>query len=581
MNSQRPGVLAVRAINDYRRRDIFGYLGLRYYLDNTAARSDEWAQRVAFDLVMSRYNPGYFNAEQFKDASEGGQIRHRYMSIPGPNEALAEAALLAECAKHPGAFGNPACVYSYALNDHESRKGTFLPYITGLRQRQVEIARACETTPSGVVRYTDIKKFYPSVSVDVARAAWQRRSQLAELARPFRELGEKLLDDYVRAGRQEKHSILTGPMFSHMLANLVFRELDDDFSANLPAKYFRYVDDIILVGNPGDVARSFSVVRDKIASLGLEFHLEKSSKNLEVACSWWLVSRDDFSEGQADVSWMRLIRDLKQFLILQPEQREELHKMFLEHGFRIPVRDYSVATREPDFLDRILRFAPKNWFRRKAQAVTPAQLINQATRLRDHLDGEFRQLFDGAEVLTGFERKRRQTKLRYCAARLVYLAHQDGLRSLGELAAAIPELFFHSRVLLAVSDHNVDRVILMGPNAAQAAAQPLKAAGGEVFTSHREFQPAEEQSLAVLLMNGLKVHRPRPTKEPESETIRFAASGTDAPMMRSTDTFLREIACLHGISSEPRHSGMLDRAFDEDESLAMDAVEQLQQSVSP
>ncbi len=580
MKPQRPGVLAVRAVNDFRRRDILGYLGLRYYLDNTAARSDDWALRVAVDLVMSRSTPGYFNAEHFKEVSEGGRIHHRYMSIPGPSEALAESALLAECAKYPGVFGNPACVYSYPLNRQESRSGTFLPYIAGLRRRQLEIASACSAARSGVVRYTDIKKFYPSVSLDVALAAWRTHCDLAKVSALFRELGEKLLDDYGKASNREERGLLIGPMFSHILANLVFRELDHKFSANLPARYFRYVDDIALVGTSDDVARSLSMVRGRIASLGLLLHEDDSPKNLEVPCIAWLVSRDDFREQRKGVSWMALIGSLKQFLVLHPEQRRELQSVFLQHGFRVPLMDYSIAARERDFLHKMLHFASRNWFRRKALAETPAQLVNRAIRLRDRLESTFHRFFGEAVAIDGFERKRRLPRLRYCAARLVYLSQEDRLRSLGGLAAEIPELFFHSRVMLAVSGQDLDRVIEMGTNTAQATAQPLKAAGVEVSTTYKTFEKAKEQSLAVFLMNGLKVSRPQPTQLPESEVVRFATHGTELPMMKSPDAFLREIACLHGISVEPRHPMMLDRAFDEDESLAMDAVEQLQQSLS-
>ena len=38
VNLSRPGILAVRAVNQYRRRDVLPYLGLRYYLYNNAAR---------------------------------------------------------------------------------------------------------------------------------------------------------------------------------------------------------------------------------------------------------------------------------------------------------------------------------------------------------------------------------------------------------------------------------------------------------------------------------------------------------------------------------------------------------------
>ena len=42
-------------------------------------------------------------------------------------------------------------------------------------------------------------------------------------------------------------------------------------------------------------------------------------------------------------------------------------------------------------------------------------------------------------------------------------------------------------------------------------------------------------------------------------------------------TFLRELACLHGLA-DPRHPATLESVFDKDEHLAIDAVEQLQDS---
>lgn len=50
-------------------------------------------------------------------------------------------------------------------------------------------------------------------------------------------------------------------------------------------------------------------------------------------------------------------------------------------------------------------------------------------------------------------------------------------------------------------------------------------------------------------------------------------------MMKSSDPFIREIACLHGLSEKPRHTGLLETVFDVDEDLALDAISQLQQSL--
>jgi hypothetical protein len=67
----------------------------------------------------------------------------------------------------------------------------------------------------------------------------------------------------------------------------------------------------------------------------------------------------------------------------------------------------------------------------------------------------------------------------------------------------------------------------------------------------------------------------------DDEFLRFAFSaGSDPGLMTSLDPFIREIACLHGLSHTPRHPQVLESAFDEDEDLTLDAIDQLKQSTS-
>lgn len=43
-------------------------------------------------------------------------------------------------------------------------------------------------------------------------------------------------------------------------------------------------------------------------------------------------------------------------------------------------------------------------------------------------------------------------------------------------------------------------------------------------------------------------------------------------LMKSGDSFIQEMACLHGISEHPRHPGILETALDRCEELAFDAT---------
>jgi hypothetical protein len=89
MKRLRPSILSARAVNQYRRRDVLTYLGLRYYLHNTAARTDHWARQVATDLVLTRTDLPYFRALHFKDSASAGQVEHRPIFLPSANLTFA------------------------------------------------------------------------------------------------------------------------------------------------------------------------------------------------------------------------------------------------------------------------------------------------------------------------------------------------------------------------------------------------------------------------------------------------------------------------------------------------------------
>lgn len=581
MKNMRPGILSVRAVNQYRRRDILTYLSLRYYLNSSAACKDHWARNVATDIVLTRTNLPYFGAQHFKEATGNGGIEHRQIFLPGANEALAEAALLDECANYPHAFANPTCVFSYALSRGEDCSGVFQHYSGGLEARHQAIIEACDAFPSGVVRYTDIKRFYPSIERDLAIRAWLKQSDLGKLPKLYRDLGEKLINEHVRAGNPGEGGILTGPMFSHLLGNLVLRELDEVFSKNLPARYFRYVDDIVLVGDSQAVVSALATVRNRLADMGFRLHDDSSPKCMEVPTAEWLKGRNDFRKSRRPISWITLVGDLKKFLLLNSGEREQLSSAFRNEGFRIPVRDYTGAVHESSYLQRISNWGKQHWFRRKSRSVSIQSLLEQARWLRKSYEDEFLKTIDGTATAEGFARKRRIPMLRYRAARLVYLAADDSLASLSPVANELPELHFHAKVMEAVATGNIDRLLPLGTNAAQAAAQPMRAGDKRTSTTLLEFSEAEEQALAVFLLNGVTVNRPMHGQREESELMRFATAGADMSLMKAAEPFIRELACLHGLTKWPRHPEMLETVFDVDEALAMDAVDQLQQSLSP
>ena len=245
----RPELLAVRAVNQYRNRDILAYLGLRYYLENQCARRDRWITDIATQLVITRTSPSYFRSIHFKDFSNNN-LEHRYIHIPSPNEALAETALINECSKHK-AFESLPSVYSYRFPDKNSKEGVYQRYFSGLKKRHESLTDYCKNSNSTIIQYTDIKKFYPHITKELALQVWQKVCEKSGIEFKYRELGEKILSDHASTSSDANNGkgLLTGPMISHLIANLVLHDVDEKMSAEMPNQYWRYVDDVILTGD--------------------------------------------------------------------------------------------------------------------------------------------------------------------------------------------------------------------------------------------------------------------------------------------------------------------------------------------
>ena len=376
----KPELLAVRAVNQYRRRDVLAYLGLRYYFENTCALTDKWASEISTHLVHTKGTPIYYRSYHFKEM-ESEKVIHRNIYVPGPNEAFVEAMLINECSLHP-AFYPLDCVYSYQFPDPNSKEGIFRSYFPGFQRRHHSIASFCRTLPDTKVLYTDIKKFYPSIKKDLALKSWISACDVAKIDPRFRELGERLIFDHDSTSTtyNEGEGILTGPMFSHLIANLVLAKIDEEMSEIMGGRYWRYVDDMVLVGSDDEIKNG----REKLTAMldNLDFKLHEEGKDFTVSATTWLDGADDFNNSIGK-AWISLIANIKYFLVAHPERRKELADMFLENGINIPLLDYSQAVMESTYLERFSVWLRHRWMAKSVRGLTTRKLLKDALATRE------------------------------------------------------------------------------------------------------------------------------------------------------------------------------------------------------
>ncbi|MEB2782167.1 RNA-directed DNA polymerase [Algoriphagus sp. C2-6-M1] len=577
MTKMRHGKLALRAVNQYRRRDVLSYLGLRYYLGNSAARSDNWIEKVSLNLSLTR-EIKYYPVDHFKEITTDGKIKHRKIFLPSPNDSLAETALLNECANYPEVFANPKSVFSYDLSDNKCKSGVFKNYMLGLKRRQSSIALACEKYPKGVVEHTDIQNFYPSISIDLAINVWLAKCDKTQMEQKFIDLGERIIISYrTLVDGKESKSVLVGPMFSHFLANIILHDLDQEFQNYLPASYFRYVDDMTFVGNEKDVNESIIIVKSKLEEIGLHLHSEGSSKNIKGRASDWLQYKNDFRETEHGRSWKKLIGAVKFHLISKPEALLVLEKQLRLNNIGLPLFHYRILSKERSSFEKI-KLYPKlfqGWI--KSLSISNESIIDDADFLRNKYIREVNQLIREFKEAKGFHRKSIIPKIRYRIGRILYLSSDEEIKKIAGLINGFEEFKFYHTLIESILSGNIDDVLDLGADVAQATAQIFKATNREAYFENKSNSDVHRHGISIFLFNGVII---KSFKAPDSELQKLASMGVDLELMNSENFFVREIACLHGITDEPLHSKTLESIFDEDEEFVFDALDSFYTSLS-
>ncbi len=570
--------IAIRAINQYRRRDILPYIGLRYYLENCSARRDRWAHDVAVHLVSTRVQPAYYEVSHFKEIQLNGCVFHRKIHLPGPNEAIAEAALMDMCSQHPEQFQSLDCVYSYRLAKDEQRDGIFEPYFNGFKDRHKAVAEACKQNKSYIVRYMDIKRFYPNISIELAGSVWAATCKASNLPAAYKYLGERLLNDHAAVSAVDgKSSLLTGPAFSHLIADLILHDIDQKMYDHLPGRYFRYVDDVIIVGTEQEVAQHRSILVDLLGSLNLELH--DGDKDFVVNSADWLLGEHDFKDESGSSSWMTLIGSLKRYLVANTDTTEKLKLALSNNEFRLPIPEYIADIQERGYLSKLLSYSRTRWMRYKVRNVSLTSLVAEAELLRGIYEQQLIKNINGIDRLTGYERKRKVPKLRYVAGRMVFLATIDQLNKYSSALKSIHETRLLGEVFEAIGKRNISSLIKFGINAVQSAAQVLRLSDQPVICAPESWGETELQGLAILKLNGVSLDIRGVEPEINNELLQFAENpGIDTALMKSDNGFIAEMASLHGCAGKTRHTDILNSAFDPDEQMAFDAINQLHPS---
>jgi len=496
--------LAVRALNHWRNYSIPTYLGLRILLLQVPkSESSNFLTEYLINKLPLRQSGRYRHFPRFKGFSSSGDTEYRDMYAASPSTALAEAYTLSILEQVP-ALQNNECVYSYLWPTSRTAGRSFTYFYSGYSDRNARISKLLKQNTNFFVVSNDIKKFYPTIGQQIVLKI------LSEHLDSIKET--KYYDFIVNTCHQllscTNKGIPIGPALSHVLANLVLEPVDNEMHSQLKGRYFRYVDDILMVLEEEEVSTMQKKLENILNEQG--FHLNADKKD-KVSASDWLDNLFNSEESFMSQQFDELSNRIHLYLWNEPSNKKALADSFKEEGIAMPIQRFAINAlygRYQRYMKYLVKMDTTNMYR-----ILIANLKHENTHTimsdTSYLYNRFYEIGSRIQIETDYNhqlvKKLQIQRLRYFLNRLIYLTPYVDYKKLLDITPNIVEFYEYRSLINSLIIKSVSELIkIPGPAISTFASvfQELALGKIELNTAQIDYQIMLD-SLATLSAFGI------------------------------------------------------------------------------
>ncbi|MBF0543052.1 MAG: RNA-directed DNA polymerase [Candidatus Riflebacteria bacterium] len=555
--------------------DQFTYACIRMMISQTGSGSF-FQNELSSILSQKLRSGGKWRFRRFprvkKISSSGSEIRD--WLCPSPVTAFAETQILSWIASSE-AYVNHQATFSY-LWPRLSEPASFQYYFPHYRKRDRSIHAALLNYPDCVAVVLDVQRYYPSCKKELVLAATNRALKSGMTNEQFLaaiSFAESLLEN-------SPEGIPIGPAFGHFLGNVFLHEFDEEMGFQFPDRYFRYVDDIVVVCNKNEVSKAIEIVTNNLGKLQLSLNPEKIDI---VEISEWHAWVQFSKDKEREVSFEDCILAIAFASIPFPEKIQRLSNELEALGFLLPIKKIRSLSSNPRFhwfgYFRIINDFLRNARRSKLTQIIKFGILPTLLKVRDDLFSEV------ADIEKYLSQKRRPTqkrwgiqRLKYAISRLMYLVPISEYRGLLKIVSPFEEVFEIQILLRAIISNNYESITNF-PGRLQSAYSELQGArkiDTPIARVDDKTTEAQLESLASLVLGGtIKVEFCNEAEKDEKGfplRLCAAAGPLKPPENNFSDSYWREIEWLFQTASRESFKEIFESRWSYDEKPQLDCA---------
>ncbi len=240
---------------------------LKIYTDEIRYKSARGVDRISnrlfqerltenINIIYRKVHNGTYQFSQYREKliSRGAERYPRVISIPTIRDKLTQKAI-AEILEL--SFGAQTPLLHSIIND------VLLAYRSGLYQRVLRL---------------DVKDFYPSIKHDLLMKKVHKKIKKKELLHLISNaISRRTVTQPSKSKSVTNKGVPQGLSISNILANIYLLEMDKKY-LNIPTiRYFRYVDDILIFCQEGDIDKIHAEITADCTTLGLNLHSDMNN----------------------------------------------------------------------------------------------------------------------------------------------------------------------------------------------------------------------------------------------------------------------------------------------------------------